>query len=134
MRDPFTVLGVADDAGDDEIRRRYLTLLREFPPDREPERFQEFRAAYEALSDERKRLETRLLHTNAAALTGLSMKALQSGSAVGDPPGGHPSSGGPSDAPAPRATRPTVAALLAEGIARSLSDLTPQAVRKQGGQ
>jgi len=129
MRDPFTVLGVGDDAGDAEIRRRYLTLLREFPPDREPERFQEFRAAYEALSDERKRLETKLLQTNAAALTGLSMKALRAGSSADLPSGG-----GPTDAPAPRATRQTMAALLAEGIARSLPDLSRKAGGKQGGQ
>lgn len=101
MHDPFTVLGVADDAGDAEIRRRYLALVRDFPPDRAPERFQEFRAAYEALSDERKRLETKLLHTNSAALSRLRMNALQVGSNDGRPA---------------RATRQTVAALLAEGI------------------
>ena len=61
MRDPFTVLGVDERADDSTIRRRYLALVREFPPDREPERFQDYRAAYEALSDERKRLEMTLL-------------------------------------------------------------------------
>jgi curved DNA-binding protein CbpA len=132
MRDPFTVLGVADDAGDAEIRRRYLMLLREFPPDREPERFQEFRAAYEALSDERKRLETKLLHTNAAALTRLSMQALQAGSTDDHATGGRPA-GDASVARAPRATRQTIAALLAEGIARSLSDLTRTATGKPSG-
>jgi len=55
MRDPFTVLGVAEDADDAEIRRRYLALVRDFPPDRDPDRFREYRAAYDALSDERKR-------------------------------------------------------------------------------
>ena len=39
MRDPFTVLGVAEDADDAEIRRRYLALVRDFPPDRDPDRF-----------------------------------------------------------------------------------------------
>ena len=61
MRDPFTVLGVDEDADDAEIRRRYLALVRDFPPDRAPDRFREYRAAYEALSDERKRLEMTLL-------------------------------------------------------------------------
>ena len=50
MRDPFTVLGVSEDAGDAEIRRRYLALVRDFPPDRDPDRFREYRAAYDALS------------------------------------------------------------------------------------
>lgn len=125
MRDPFTVLGVAEDAGDAEVRSRYLTLLREFPPDREPERFQEFRAAYEALSDERKRLETKLLQTNAAALSELGMKALRAGSTADRRPG--------DDLPR-RATRQTVAALLADGLARCLTELTSQVLRKQGGQ
>jgi curved DNA-binding protein CbpA len=107
MRDPFTVLGVADDADDAEIRRRYLALVREFPPDRAPERFQELRAAYDALSDERKRLETKLLHTNSAALSRLSMDALRTVS---------------SDGPPRRATRQTVAALLAEGIMLALRE------------
>jgi DnaJ-class molecular chaperone len=102
MHDPFTVLGVAEDAGDAEIRRRYLALVRDFPPDRAPDRFQAYRAAYEALSDERKRLETRLLHTNAAALSRLTMAALQDASS---------GSG--------RATKRTVTALLTEGIMRT---------------
>jgi DnaJ-class molecular chaperone len=105
MRDPFTVLGVAEDAGDEEIRRRYLALVREFPPDRAPDRFRDYRAAYEALSDERKRLETKLLHTNAAALSRLGLAALQ---------GATPGAG--------RATRRTVAALLAEGIAQTAAE------------
>lgn len=110
MRDPFTVLGVADDAGDAEIRRRYLALVRDFPPDLAPERFQELRAAYDALSDARKRLETKLLHTNSAALSRLSMAALRAGS---------------TDGPPARATRQTVAALLAEGIMLALREQSP---------
>jgi curved DNA-binding protein CbpA len=105
MRDPFTVLGVDEHAGDAEIRRRYLALVRDFPPDRAPDRFQEYRAAYEALSDERRRLEAKLLHTNEAALSRLSMGAL------------HAASSGSS-----RATKRTVAALLAEGIMRAATD------------
>jgi curved DNA-binding protein CbpA len=105
MPDPFTVLGVAEDAGDAEIRRRYLALVRDFPPDRAPDRFQEFRAAYEALSDERKRLETKLLHTNGAALSRLKISALHA-----DSPG------------LARATKRTVATLLTEGIMRVATD------------
>lgn len=99
MRDPFTVLGVDEAADDAEIRRRYLALVRAFPPDREPERFQDYRAAYEALSDERKRLEMKLLRTNEAALSRLGMTALHAASPL-----------------SARGTKRTVAALLAEGI------------------
>ena len=30
MDDPFAVLGVGEDAGDDQIKRRYLALVRAF--------------------------------------------------------------------------------------------------------
>jgi len=102
MRDPFTVLGVDEEAGDVDIRQRYLGLVRQYPPDYAPERFQEYRAAYESLMDERKRLEMKLLHTNEAALSRLSMAALR---------GAAPVSG--------RATKRTVTALLSEGIVRA---------------
>jgi len=105
MRDPFTVLGVDEAADDAEIRARYLALVRRFPPDREPERFQDTRAAYEALSDERKRLEAKLLRTNEAALTCLGLAALHAASPL-----------------AARATKRTVAALLAEGIMQAATE------------
>jgi curved DNA-binding protein CbpA len=49
--DPFRVLGLPPDAGEVEVRARYLELVKKFPPDREPERFREIRAAYEAAKD-----------------------------------------------------------------------------------
>jgi len=102
MTDPFTVLGVGEDAGDDEIKERYLALVRAFPPDREPERFQACRAAFEALRDRRKRLETRLLSRSDAALSRLKHAVLE-----------------PSRPVSGRATRATVRALLLEGIDRA---------------
>jgi curved DNA-binding protein CbpA len=102
--DPFTVLGVGENAGDDEIKRRYLALVRAFPPDREPERFQAYRAAYEALCDERKRLEAKLLRPNDAAFSRLKLLCL---------PEAKPA--------AARASKAVVAALLAEGLNRACS-------------
>lgn len=60
MTDPFETMGLAPNAGDDEIRNRYLQLVREFPPDRAPDRFAEIRAAYEELRDPHRRLETQM--------------------------------------------------------------------------
>jgi DnaJ-like protein len=102
MSDPLSVLGVGEDSGDDEVKRRYLALVRAFPPDREPERFQAYRAAYEALCDERKRLEVKLLQTNGTAVFRLKLLCLQ-----------------PAAPASFRATKTTVAALLAEGIGRA---------------
>lgn len=62
MRDPFEVLGLSREAGDADIRRRYLELVREFPPDRAPERFAAIRAAYDELRDPVSRLETKLFN------------------------------------------------------------------------
>ncbi|REJ94687.1 MAG: J domain-containing protein [Planctomycetota bacterium] len=49
--DPFQILGVPADAGEAEIRARYLELVKKFPPEREPEKFREVHAAYEAARD-----------------------------------------------------------------------------------
>lgn len=47
--DPFTTLGVPPDADDAAIRRRYLELTVQFPPEHHPEKFAAHRAAYEKI-------------------------------------------------------------------------------------
>ena len=49
--DPFDVLGVPYDASESEIRARYLQLVKEFPPERDPEKFQQVQKAFEAVKD-----------------------------------------------------------------------------------
>jgi hypothetical protein len=49
------ILGVAANAGDEEIRNAYLNKVREFPPDRSPEEFERIRDAYDTLRDPRRR-------------------------------------------------------------------------------
>src|SRR5215211_3588570 len=60
MSDPYETLGLARDSDEAEIRRRYLELVREFPPDRAPERFAAIRAAYDEVRDPLRRLEAQL--------------------------------------------------------------------------
>jgi curved DNA-binding protein CbpA len=60
MSDPYAVLGLAADADDDTIRRRYLELVREFSPERHPQKFAAIRQAYESLKDLDTRLRYRL--------------------------------------------------------------------------
>jgi hypothetical protein len=74
--DPFVVLGVEETADDEAIKRRYLALVRAWPPDREPEKFQALRRAYEAVSGPRQRLEWKLLHSSTAALLRLKLHCL----------------------------------------------------------
>ncbi|SCL61280.1 molecular chaperone DnaJ [Micromonospora yangpuensis] len=59
-RDYYGILGVDREASDDEIKRAYRKLARRFHPDVNPdpeaqEKFKDINAAYEVLSDDRKR-------------------------------------------------------------------------------
>ncbi len=74
MNDPYETLGLTTDAGEAEIRRRYLELVREFPPDRAPERFTAVHGAYEALRDPARRLHAQLfqMETKTDSLEGLA--------------------------------------------------------------
>ena len=65
MNDPYEVLGVSHAADEAAVRNRYLALVREFPPDRDPERFAEVREAYDQLRDPIVNLESRLFDVSA---------------------------------------------------------------------
>ncbi|HUG71712.1 MAG TPA: J domain-containing protein [Pirellulaceae bacterium] len=65
MSDPYTILGVSRTADDVTIRTRYLELVREFPPERAPERFAVIREAYDRLRDPVVSLENRLFEVSA---------------------------------------------------------------------
>jgi curved DNA-binding protein CbpA len=56
LPDPWEVLGVAREAGDEQIRAAYLRKLKQFPPDRSSAEFEQVRDAYELLRDRRQRL------------------------------------------------------------------------------
>lgn len=49
--DPFAVLGIVPTASDDQVRTRYLELVREHSPETSPEKFQQIHLAYQAASD-----------------------------------------------------------------------------------
>ena len=55
--DPLRVLGLPPGASEQDIRRRYLELVRQSPPERDPVRFREIHAAYQAASDPLARAE-----------------------------------------------------------------------------
>ena len=47
--DPYSVLGLTRQATALDIKKAYFTLVRHYPPERDPQGFQRIRAAYEAL-------------------------------------------------------------------------------------
>lgn len=59
--EPRQVLGVAPEAGDEEIRAAYLRKVKEYPPDRAPREFEKVRDAYEILRDRRRRTRQMML-------------------------------------------------------------------------
>ena len=79
MPNPFHLLGVPEDASDDAIKKAYLQRVREYPPERDPDRFQAIRAAYEAIKTHRDRLRYRLFHQETPDLAELAVAALRPG-------------------------------------------------------
>ena len=49
--DPYHTLGLDRRADATEIKRAYFQLVRQYPPEQAPEKFQDIRAAYELLRD-----------------------------------------------------------------------------------
>jgi hypothetical protein len=65
--DPREVLGVAPNAGVEEIRAAYLGKIKEYPPDRSPVEFEKIRDAFEALRDPRRGTRAMLLAADPSA-------------------------------------------------------------------
>lgn len=55
VKNPWSILGLALDADDNQIRSAYLQKVKEYPPDRAAEQFERIRDAYEQLRDPHRR-------------------------------------------------------------------------------
>jgi len=77
MKNPFAMLQVAETATDEDIQKAYLRQVREHPPERAPERFQEIRHAYETIKTRRDRLHYQLFHSEPPDIVTLLAPWLQ---------------------------------------------------------
>ena len=57
----YMILGVAPESTDEEIRLCYIEKVKRHTPEKDPERFQEITAAYDAIKDVRSRLSASYL-------------------------------------------------------------------------
>lgn len=78
MLNPYAILGVSRQASDAEIRQAYFKLVRQYPPEKDPNKFKEIRAAYDSLKDETARMNTYLTHFEEpdTGFTALERRAL----------------------------------------------------------
>jgi curved DNA-binding protein CbpA len=79
MRDPYLLLGLNDDADDAAVERAYRQAIKDCPPERDAERFQALRAAYETLRTQRARLSYRLFDHSEPELIDLLDRAAPRG-------------------------------------------------------
>ena len=69
MKNPYLVLGLwemKENLSDEQVKKAYLQLVQQHTPDRDPERFQQIRSAYEQLQTHKKRLQYGLFDTTLA--------------------------------------------------------------------
>jgi curved DNA-binding protein CbpA len=78
-RCPYEVLGVERGADESTVRRRYLELVRSFPPEREPVRFAEIRRAYDRLRDPVARLQQQLFEDGSGESIDVIVAELRDG-------------------------------------------------------
>lgn len=75
MSDPYAILGLAPDADDETVRRAYLAAVAACPPERDPQRFESLRTAYEALRTRRARLAQALFDQSPPTLADILDRA-----------------------------------------------------------
>jgi len=56
MKTPFEILQIDHESDDEAIRKGYLAMVQQFPPERFPDEFQRVRAAYESIKTEKARI------------------------------------------------------------------------------
>lgn len=72
----YKIIGVELGTSDEDIRRRYLELVKLHSPENDPESFRMITLAYDAIKDKRSRIRTRLFGIDNAERSEAVIKAL----------------------------------------------------------
>ncbi|MGI9336557.1 MAG: J domain-containing protein [Gammaproteobacteria bacterium] len=75
---PYRTLGVTPEAGDEAIHQAYLQAIRHYPPERDQQKFQRVREAYETINTHRRRLAYELFYLEPPDVAALLEAALPS--------------------------------------------------------
>jgi curved DNA-binding protein CbpA len=62
MLNHYLILGLTPGATDQEIKNRFLDLVKKYPPEKEARMFRQINGAYEALKDHRRRIKAKMFH------------------------------------------------------------------------
>lgn len=77
MKTAFEILGVLEDVEDEMVKSAYLQKVKQYPPEKAPEQFQQIREAYEAIKDARSRVKYQLFHQPEADFDKLLVRAFE---------------------------------------------------------
>ena len=66
-KDPWAILGIPVHADDQQIRTAYLQKVKNYPPDRAPQQFEQIRDAYEVLRDPQRRSKSLIISVDPEA-------------------------------------------------------------------
>lgn len=56
MKTPFEILDISEDSDDSAVKKAYLKMVKQYPPERFPADFQRIRASYEQIKTKKDRL------------------------------------------------------------------------------
>ncbi|SJM94255.1 J domain-containing protein [Crenothrix polyspora] len=78
MKTPYETLNVTEHASDIEIKHAYLQKVKQYPPDHNPALFQQIHDAYQAIKDQKNRINHALFDYPEADFNALLNQALVS--------------------------------------------------------